>query len=227
MYSVLPKQTNRASGISSLSETTSLPPSQFDGRLLTFAGGSVQFGNAMQLPRGELQDVVEVKTIAGHDDGFVTSPQVEHSSPLKPAKRHRPVDDDDGQILRCKRNFSVACLDGGSQPQSQCSTLSESVERRNLRERRRVKLINVSFATLRNRLPSYCWRPRPRRQCHQLRRLAADDDRSGAATRRESSKRASKVDTLRTAINYIRCLQDLIDEDDDRQRLSTFQTYVK
>lgn len=37
-------------------------------------------------------------------------------------------------------------------------------------------------------------------------------------------KRPSKVDTLRTAINYIRCLQDVL-ADDDRQRMSTFQTF--
>jgi len=99
------------------------------------------------------------------------------------------------------------------------------VERRNLRERRRVKLINVTFATLRNRLPSYCWQQRRRRHHHQQqqhRDRQRCDDASDIADH-DISKRPSKVDTLRTAISYIRCLQDLL-ADDDHRRMSTFQT---
>jgi len=95
-------------------------------------------------------------------------------------------------------------------------TCSASVERRNLRERRRVKQINVTFATLRNRLPVYCWKQQqllddqqPQKQQRRRRSSRNIDGRI--------SKRPSKVDTLRTAIDYIRALQQLLEEHDALQ----------
>nr|XP_046153081.1 achaete-scute homolog 1a-like [Oncorhynchus gorbuscha] len=60
-----------------------------------------------------------------------------------------------------------------------------TVARRNERERNRVKLVNNGFATLREHVPN------------------------GAA-----NKKMSKVETLRSAVEYIRALQQLLDEHD-------------
>lgn len=60
-----------------------------------------------------------------------------------------------------------------------------AVARRNERERNRVKLVNNGFATLREHVPN------------------------GAA-----NKKMSKVETLRSAVEYIRALQHLLDEHD-------------
>ncbi|XP_029439037.1 achaete-scute homolog 2 [Rhinatrema bivittatum] len=60
-----------------------------------------------------------------------------------------------------------------------------AVARRNERERNRVKLVNMGFQTLRQHVPN------------------------GAA-----SKKMSKVETLRSAVEYIRALQQLLDEHD-------------
>ncbi|XP_030057075.1 achaete-scute homolog 2 [Microcaecilia unicolor] len=58
-----------------------------------------------------------------------------------------------------------------------------AVARRNERERNRVKLVNMGFQTLRQHVPN------------------------GA-----TSKKLSKVETLRSAVEYIRALQQLLDE---------------
>ncbi|NWU91401.1 ASCL1 protein, partial [Upupa epops] len=60
-----------------------------------------------------------------------------------------------------------------------------AVARRNERERNRVRLVNLGFAALRQHVPH------------------------GAA-----SKKLSKVETLRSAVEYIRALQRLLDEHD-------------
>ena len=64
-------------------------------------------------------------------------------------------------------------------------TTPHAVARRNERERNRVKLVNNGFATLREHVPN------------------------GAA-----NKKMSKVETLRSAVEYIRALQQLLDEHD-------------
>ncbi|CAL8277330.1 unnamed protein product [Boreogadus saida] len=65
------------------------------------------------------------------------------------------------------------------------ATTPHAVARRNERERNRVKLVNNGFATLREHVPN------------------------GAA-----NKKMSKVETLRSAVEYIRALQQLLDEHD-------------
>lgn len=60
-----------------------------------------------------------------------------------------------------------------------------AVARRNERERNRVKLVNLGFTSLRQQLPN------------------------GAA-----NKKMSKVETLRSAVEYIKQLQELLDETD-------------
>lgn len=72
-------------------------------------------------------------------------------------------------------------------------TQPASVQRRNARERNRVKQVNNGFANLRQHIPS---------------------DVINALTHggRGASKKLSKVDTLRLAVEYIRRLQDLLDD---------------
>lgn len=71
-----------------------------------------------------------------------------------------------------------------------------SIARRNARERNRVKQVNDSFNALRKRLPASV--------------IAA---LSGGA-RRGSGKKLSKVDTLHMVVEYIRYLQNVLEESD-------------
>ena len=64
-----------------------------------------------------------------------------------------------------------------------------TVARRNERERNRVKLINMTFATLQEHLPY--------------------------SSENHKSKKMSKVDTLKAAIDYIRYLQTLTGDQND------------
>lgn len=68
-----------------------------------------------------------------------------------------------------------------------------SVQRRNARERNRVKQVNNGFANLRQHIPSEVI-------------TALTNGGRGA------SKKLSKVDTLKLAVEYIRRLQDLLDD---------------
>ncbi|NP_001098692.1 achaete-scute complex protein T3-like [Bombyx mandarina] len=72
-----------------------------------------------------------------------------------------------------------------------------SIARRNARERNRVKQVNDGFNALRRHLPASV--------------VAA---LSGGARRGSSGKKLSKVDTLRMVVEYIRYLQQLLDESD-------------
>ncbi|XP_050393932.1 achaete-scute homolog 1a [Patella vulgata] len=87
------------------------------------------------------------------------------------------------EISQCKRKLDFAENNnylGLQRPQT------VSVARRNERERNRVKLINMTFATLREHIP-------------QL-------------SKGGKSRKLSKVETLRAAIEYIRYLQGMMDE---------------
>lgn len=101
--------------------------------------------------------------------------------PLKPAKKLRK---EETEIVRCKRRLDFARLGLNLQRPHPAQ-----VARRNERERNRVKLINNTFASLREHLP---------------------DNVNGL----EKSKKMSKVDTLKAAIDYIQGLQDLLDDHD-------------
>ena len=94
---------------------------------------------------------------------------------------------DSSQLTNCRRR-----LDFSNQTENIFYDIKPapqmSVARRNERERNRVKLINMTFATLREHLP---FEPQ-----------------------NTKSKKMSKVDTLKAAINYIRYLQDLVDDHD-------------
>lgn len=73
-----------------------------------------------------------------------------------------------------------------------------SVARRNARERNRVKQVNNGFATLRSHIPqsvAQTLSPQP-------------------SSSRGASKKLSKVETLRLAVEYIRSLQQMLDENE-------------
>ena len=95
-------------------------------------------------------------------------------------KRLCPKSSTTKDLLRCKRRIDFAGL-GYSLPKPK----TESVTRRNERERNRVRLVNQSFARLRDHVPE--------------------------AIRK---KKSSKVDTLKSAVDYIRSLQQLLDDSD-------------
>lgn len=71
-----------------------------------------------------------------------------------------------------------------------------SIARRNARERNRVKQVNDGFNELRKRLPAAV--------------IAA----LSGGSRRGSGKKLSKVDTLRMVVEYIRHMEQMLDESD-------------
>lgn len=75
------------------------------------------------------------------------------------------------------------------------TTQPASVQRRNARERNRVKQVNNGFANLRQHIPS-------------------DVITTLTNGGRGASKKLSKVDTLRLAVEYIRRLKDVLDDND-------------
>ncbi|XP_023159718.1 achaete-scute complex protein T3 [Drosophila hydei] len=75
-----------------------------------------------------------------------------------------------------------------------------SVARRNARERNRVKQVNNGFVNLRQHLPQ----------------TVINTLSNGG---RGASKKLSKVDTLRIAVEYIRGLQDMLDDGQPRRQL--------
>ncbi|XP_058800759.1 achaete-scute homolog 1a-like [Phymastichus coffea] len=83
---------------------------------------------------------------------------------------------------------------GGSQP--------ASVARRNARERNRVKQVNNGFATLRQHIPQ------------SLAQALGSNTAGTHGGARAGSKKLSKVETLRMAVEYIRNLQQLLEEHD-------------
>ncbi|XP_016995428.2 achaete-scute complex protein T4 [Drosophila takahashii] len=91
-------------------------------------------------------------------------------------------------------SVSSASISPGSSPAPYNVDQSQSVQRRNARERNRVKQVNNSFARLRQHIPQS---------------IISDLTKGGG---RGPHKKISKVDTLRIAVEYIRRLQDLVDD---------------
>ena len=103
--------------------------------------------------------------------------EVNSALPKRATKRRLDRSDpSQPELVRCKRRIHFNYLQ---------QTPPVAVARRNERERNRVKLVNLGFASLRQQLPN------------------------GAA-----NKKMSKVETLRSAVDYIKQLQDLLDETD-------------
>jgi achaete-scute complex protein len=85
---------------------------------------------------------------------------------------------------------------GRKKPKKETRTAPQpvAVARRNARERNRVKQVNNGFANLRQHIPSF---------------IAAAFE----GNTRGGSKKLSKVETLRMAVEYIRSLEDLLADD--------------
>ncbi|KAG8190332.1 hypothetical protein JTE90_014438 [Oedothorax gibbosus] len=84
---------------------------------------------------------------------------------------------------------------------------ARSVARRNARERKRVKLVNLGFATLRDHIPPHLGistAPAPTKSSS-----------NNNKTSNSNNKKLSKVETLRCAIEYIRQLREAIGYDDN------------
>lgn len=99
------------------------------------------------------------------------------SSPDRTPRTMRKVGTHSGspQRLRCQRQ-------SGGSGSNRNGIISSTSERRNERERNRVKLVNMGFAKLRQHVPQA----------------------------QGPNKKMSKVETLRSAVEYIRALQSLL-----------------
>ncbi|KAH8396160.1 hypothetical protein KR222_004258, partial [Zaprionus bogoriensis] len=129
-------------------------------------------------------------------------------APEQQQQQHQQQKMNGGGLIKTRkytpRGMALANASGGSSSTSSCSSSnstspynvdqSQSVQRRNARERNRVKQVNNSFARLRQHIPQS---------------IIADLTKGGG---RGPHKKISKVDTLRIAVEYIRRLQDLVDD---------------
>jgi achaete-scute complex protein len=115
---------------------------------------------------------------------------IQTKRPLAPAPERTSVLVANNSDLRCKRKIQFMPYGG---PQQQPA----SVARRNARERNRVKQVNNGFATLRQHIPPS---------------VAAAFAPQGPSTGRGASKKLSKVETLRLAVEYIRCVKQMIED---------------
>jgi achaete-scute complex protein len=86
------------------------------------------------------------------------------------------------------------------------SNQTVSVARRNARERNRVKQVNNGFSNLRQHIPQT---------------VVSALTKGG----RGSAKKLSKVDTLKMAVEYIRSLKDMLDENENSGSSSTSSYY--
>ncbi|XP_021929264.1 achaete-scute complex protein T5-like, partial [Zootermopsis nevadensis] len=97
---------------------------------------------------------------------------------------------------------------GANLPRSHHQPPPVAVARRNARERNRVKQVNNGFATLRQHIP-----------------LSVSSTYSSGASPSggRSTKKLSKVETLRMAVDYIRSLQQLLSMDDNNDSDTNIQ----
>lgn len=85
------------------------------------------------------------------------------------------------------------------------SSQTASVARRNARERNRVKQVNNGFSNLRQHIPSTV--------VSSLSKGSGSSSSSSAG--RGSAKKLSKVDTLKMAVEYIRSLKDMLEDNEN------------
>lgn len=121
-----------------------------------------------------------------------------HKRPLAPAPERSTVvvTTTNSSDLRCKRKIQF-------NPYGAPNQQPASVARRNARERNRVKQVNNGFATLRQHIPSSV--------STALSPQGAGSG-SGSGSSRGQNKKLSKVETLRLAVEYIRSLQQMIED---------------
>ncbi|GFQ84558.1 achaete-scute homolog 1 [Trichonephila clavata] len=95
-------------------------------------------------------------------------------------QQHKYLNHESTELMRCKRRIQLGHLASSGKSMS---PQPAAVARRNERERNRVRLVNLGFATLRQHVPSTT-----------------------------KNKKMSKVDTLKSAVEYIKRLQELLGE---------------
>lgn len=127
-----------------------------------------------------------------------TKTVIQSKRPLAPAPERSSVLVSNND-LRCKRKIQFMPYGGPTQQPA-------SVARRNARERNRVKQVNNGFATLRQHIPPT---------------IAAAFSPTGNSSGRGASKKLSKVETLRLAVEYIRSLQQMIEDHESEMTGST------
>ncbi|XP_022903737.1 achaete-scute homolog 1a-like [Onthophagus taurus] len=115
---------------------------------------------------------------------------IQGKRPLAPATERSSVLVTNNNDLRCKRKIQFVPYGGPTQQPA-------SVARRNARERNRVKQVNNGFATLRQHIPPS---------------VAQAFSPTNSSSSRGASKKLSKVETLRLAVEYIRSLQQMIED---------------
>ena len=101
------------------------------------------------------------------------------------------------QQQSCKRSKMYQTTPYGTVPHQPAS-----VARRNARERNRVKQVNNGFATLRQHIPQ------------SVAQALGGNTAGTHGGSRAGSKKLSKVETLRMAVEYIRSLQRMLDDND-------------
>ncbi|KAF2895032.1 hypothetical protein ILUMI_11142 [Ignelater luminosus] len=129
--------------------------------------------------------------IVPSDISHVTKTVIQSKRPLAPAPERNTVVYTNGTDVRCKRKIQFMTYGNASQQPA-------SVARRNARERNRVKQVNNGFAALRQHIPTNV--------------LAAFGTPETSGNGRGGSKKLSKVETLRVAVEYIKSLQRMLEE---------------
>lgn len=124
------------------------------------------------------------------------SPIVKRTPPVLPIKKQSPLQQRVQKIQNQSENIAPVPPTAPTRPHHKSPALPISVERRNARERNRVKQVNNGFAALRERIPD---------------EVAEVFEAHGNG--RGSVKKLSKVETLRMAVEYIRSLEQCLAED--------------
>ncbi|KAE8593748.1 hypothetical protein XENTR_v10019297 [Xenopus tropicalis] len=148
-----------------------------EGKLITFTTRRHNKGKSFQREQVPSGPTLERKATPVVPVAPPSSAMEEQPGSERPAKAPRKVANQSGspQRLRCQRR-------SGSLPNA--IGISATSERRNERERNRVKLVNLGFAKLRQHVPQA----------------------------QGPNKKMSKVETLRSAVEYIRALQSILME---------------
>ncbi|XP_043267422.1 achaete-scute complex protein T3-like [Venturia canescens] len=143
-------------------------------------------GNNSQSNRSNV--IVSTGGLASTNDIKTTLHQQQHQNQQQ--QQHH-------QQNNCKRTKMYQSTPYGTVPHQPAS-----VARRNARERNRVKQVNNGFATLRQHIPQ------------SVAQALGGNTAGTHGGSRAGSKKLSKVETLRMAVEYIRSLQRLIDDHD-------------
>lgn len=120
----------------------------------------------------------------------------------KPQKFDNENSENQPDLLRARKKSKL-------RDNKSSSALPNAVARRNARERNRVKQVNNGFAMLRQHIP-----------CE----VAAAFESASGHKSGTGSKKLSKVDTLRMAVEYIRALEDLLALTDGTESITSQNT---